>query len=79
VTHGLERRLGLIDQDLIDRIELDAADSHEVLARHIATLARRALQAVPGQDADRMAGQLRLADRIADAIAVEGSARQRSR
>jgi hypothetical protein len=34
---------------------LDPADAHKALTRHIAALARRALHAVPGQGAQRLA------------------------
>jgi superfamily II DNA or RNA helicase/HKD family nuclease len=70
VTVGLEERLARVDADLVQRARLDPADAHEVLARHITSLVRRALQAVPGQDADRVARQVELTNQIAAAIAM---------
>ncbi|MEV6341865.1 DUF3427 domain-containing protein [Actinoplanes sp. NPDC051851] len=69
VTRRLASHLNGIDADLIARDTLDPADSHEVLARHIADLARRALKAVSGDGPDRLANQLSLTNRIATAIA----------
>ncbi|MEU7907896.1 DUF3427 domain-containing protein [Actinoplanes sp. NPDC049118] len=68
ITHGIERRLTLVDRDLVDRIGLDPVDSHEVLARHITAIAERALRAVPGQGPARLAAQLDLANHITAAI-----------
>jgi hypothetical protein len=68
VTKGLERQLLRVDQDLVETMALDPADSHEVLSRHIATLAERAFKAVPGQGASRLEAQLRLANAIAETI-----------
>ena len=70
VTRGLAARIAAVDQDLVQRVGLDPADAHEVLARHIAGLARRALRAVPGQDADRLARQVEMTNHIAEAIAA---------
>ncbi len=70
VTKGLERQLLRIDQDLIATMPLDPADSHEVLSRHIGVIAERALKAVPGQGANRLAAQLRLANAIAETIST---------
>jgi superfamily II DNA or RNA helicase/HKD family nuclease len=69
VTEGLGRRLALVDDELIQRIALDPADSHEILSRHIAALARRALQGVSGQGSERIARQVELVNGIANAIA----------
>jgi superfamily II DNA or RNA helicase len=70
MTRALDRALGRIDRDLVGSENLDPADSHDVLARHIATIATRALKAVPGQGAARLEAQLSLANRIVDAIAA---------
>jgi superfamily II DNA or RNA helicase/HKD family nuclease len=69
VTLGLARRLRLVEPDLVERVALDPADSHESLSRHITALARRALRAVPGQGTDKVQGQVALANHIATAIA----------
>jgi hypothetical protein len=61
VTRGLQQRLARLDPDLVERMALDRADAHEVLTRHIAALARRALHAVPGQGAQRLARQVEVA------------------
>ena len=68
VTLGLARRLQQLDSDLVERVDLDDADSHEVLSRHIAVLARRALRAVPGQGIGKLEGQVALTNHIAAAI-----------
>ncbi|MGN9779311.1 DUF3427 domain-containing protein [Micromonospora sp. H33] len=69
ITRDVAERLQHVDPALIQREKLDPADAHETIARHIATLARRALHAVPGGD-DKLARQVELANRIADAIAT---------
>lgn len=57
------------DRELIDRRSLNAADSHETLARHLAALTRRALRAVRGEsDAVRLARQVEIVNRLADLI-----------
>lgn len=71
VTHGLAGRLAEVDSELVLRRDLDPGDSHEMLTRHIAGLTRRALQAVGGDGPQRVERQVRLANRIADAIAAE--------
>jgi hypothetical protein len=55
VTRGLERQLLRHDHDLVQRVDLDPADSHVVLSRHISALTHRALRAVPGQGAGDIA------------------------
>nr|MDT0656846.1 DUF3427 domain-containing protein [Micromonospora sp. DSM 115978] len=71
ITQGLADRLRLVDDDLVQRHILDPADADELLARHIAVLARRALRAVPGSsDGERLAAQVAVANRIADSIAA---------
>ncbi|MEV1286913.1 hypothetical protein [Micromonospora sp. NPDC049679] len=62
ITEGLEKQLSGIDPDLVHRAGLDPTDAHELMARHITALARRALRAVPGSDAQRLAGQVELAN-----------------
>ena len=68
VTNELQRRLAELDAALVDRGPLDVGDAHEVLAYHLATLARRALRSVPGDDAEALARQVALANQIAEAI-----------
>ena len=69
ITGEIADRLQHLDPGLVQREKLDDADAHEVLARHIATLAHRALQAVPGSGDDRVTAQVHLANRIAEYIA----------
>ncbi len=72
--HLITREVGthlrsLPDRGLIDRRSLDIADSHETLARHLAALARRALRSVRGEsDAERLAQQVEIVNRIADLL-----------
>ncbi|MEO3770125.1 DUF3427 domain-containing protein [Micromonospora sp. B9E7] len=68
ITRELADRLQHIDPALVQHHKLDPADAHTTLARHLATLAARALQSVPGGD-DKLHHQVELANRIADAIA----------
>jgi superfamily II DNA or RNA helicase len=68
VTQELERRLTAVDADLVNRGQIDGADAHEVLTRHLALLSRRALQAVGGSDSDGLKRQVQLANSIAMAI-----------
>lgn len=70
ITRGLQRQIERLDPDLVQRVGLDPADSHEVLSRHLARLTHRALRAVPGQGVDRLANQVALANHVADAIAA---------
>jgi superfamily II DNA or RNA helicase/HKD family nuclease len=71
ITTDVARQLQCLDPHLIERAALDPADAHEMLARHIAALARRALRAVPGSpDPDRVARQVELANQIAEGIAA---------
>ncbi|MEV4545071.1 DUF3427 domain-containing protein [Micromonospora echinaurantiaca] len=69
ITRDLADRLQRVDPALIQRDKLDPADAPDTLARHLATLARRALHALPGGD-DKLTRQVDLANRIADAIAT---------
>ena len=52
ITAGLARQLREIAADLVDRSRLDPADADVVLARHLGTLARRALRSVPEHSRD---------------------------
>ncbi|MEU4643013.1 DUF3427 domain-containing protein [Micromonospora sp. NPDC023814] len=70
ITRELADRLQHVDALLVQRDKLDPADAPDALARHIAALAHRALHALPGGD-DKLARQVDLANRIADAIAAE--------
>jgi superfamily II DNA or RNA helicase/HKD family nuclease len=69
VTEHLATQLAEIEPDLVKRVDLDATDAHEVLARHIAALTRRALRSVRGNDRTRLADQIALVNRIAATIA----------
>ncbi|WP_327587896.1 DUF3427 domain-containing protein [Nonomuraea sp. NBC_00507] len=72
--HLITREMGALlrtvsDHELIDRRSLNAADSHETLARHLAALTRRALRAVRGEsDVLRLARQVEIVNRVADLI-----------
>src|SRR5262249_39919177 len=60
--------LAALDAALVDRGVLDAADAHEILARHLAALASRALGSVRGDEATALARQVALTNQIAKAI-----------
>ncbi|MFD6771246.1 DUF3427 domain-containing protein, partial [Micromonospora chalcea] len=68
ITEKLATQLRHIDNALVRDEKLDPADAHELLARHIAGLARRALLGVGGGD-NKLARQVDLANRIAAHIA----------
>src|SRR4051812_32843781 len=68
ITNELQIRLAQLDPALVDRDPLDPADAYEVLARHLEMLTRRALRSIAGDDAEALADQVALANRIADAI-----------
>ncbi|MCG5434934.1 DUF3427 domain-containing protein [Micromonospora foliorum] len=69
ITRELATRLQHVDPALIQHHKLDPADAHKTLARHIATLAARALHSVPSGD-DKLHHQIAMANRIAEAIAT---------
>ncbi len=69
VTEELNRLLRGLAADLVSREPLDPADSHEVLARHLAALVTRALRSVPAGSDKPLLAQVRLANRIREAIA----------
>lgn len=69
ITHQFAELLQHLDPALVQHDKLDPADAHNLLARHIAALARRALLAVPGGD-DKLARQVEVANRIAESIAL---------
>ena len=68
VTRGLEGRLSLIPGERVKREGLDPADAHEVLARHLSILVRRALRSAGGTDAASIERQVHLANEIARAV-----------
>ncbi|MFI6758978.1 DUF3427 domain-containing protein [Micromonospora sp. NPDC050417] len=68
ITGELAQQLRLIGPELVERTELDPAEAHGVLARHIAALTSRALRAVPGSDKESLARQVAIANQIAEAI-----------
>src|SRR5688572_14834794 len=66
VTNDLHDRLQAVDSALVERESLESTDAHELLVRHIADLARRAIRSVAEYDLD---GRVELANKIAAAIA----------
>lgn len=68
VTSGLDERLRLLDPASVERGPLDPAEAHEVIARHLGSLARRALRSVGGDDATSVRHQVDLANQIAAVI-----------
>jgi superfamily II DNA or RNA helicase len=70
VTRELAQRLHALDAELIDRASLDATDAHELLARHVEQLMRRALRAIGSDDPDGTIRQVELTNQIAQAIAA---------
>jgi superfamily II DNA or RNA helicase len=68
VTAEWDRRLSALEPELVDREGLDPADAHEMLARHLGVLTRRALRSLSGDGAEGVARQVELANRIAEAI-----------
>lgn len=69
ITYGLAGQLDGIGSELVERTDLDPADAHEVLGRHIAALTTRALRAVSGSDRESLARQVAIANQIAETIA----------
>lgn len=70
MTEQLHRRLQALDPTLLSRESLDPGDAHEILARHIGRLARRALAAARGDDTAALVRQVELANQMARAIAA---------
>ena len=68
VTNELQLRIAELDGALVDRTVLDPVDAHEILTRHLATLTRRAIASVSGDDAATLARKVTLANQIAQAI-----------
>ncbi len=68
VTAGLEQHLRALDPAMVVRGPLDPADAHDVIARHLAFLARRALRSIGGDDAASVVRQVALANQIAELI-----------
>lgn len=58
----------MLEGKAASREPLDPADAHDVLARHVANLARRALRSIAGEDRAGVQAQVDLANRIARAI-----------
>lgn len=69
ITQQVAGQLRHLDAARIQHEQLDPGDAHDVLARHISALVRRALLAVPGGD-DRVERQVELANRVAASIAA---------
>jgi superfamily II DNA or RNA helicase len=70
VTRRLAQRLHALDAELIDRAALDATDAHELLARHVEQLMRRALRAIGSDDPKATVRQVAMTNQIAEAIAT---------
>ena len=70
VTRRLAQRLHALDAELIDRAALDSTDAHELFARHVEQLMRRALRAIGSDDPKATARQVELTNEIAQAIAT---------
>jgi hypothetical protein len=68
VTNELQRRLEELDAALVDRTVLHPVDAHEILSRHLATIIRRALGSIPGDNPAALGRKVALADQIAEAI-----------
>ncbi|MFC5749521.1 DUF3427 domain-containing protein [Actinomadura rugatobispora] len=70
VTAALQRRLQVLDDDLVHRTGLDAVDSEEMLVRHVSHQIRRALRiAAESTDPDKaLARQAVVANAISEAI-----------
>lgn len=71
ITRELDEELQLLEPELLRRTNLDAAEAHDVLTRHVAALTRRALRALANRHDQRetLAREIALANRIAAAIA----------
>ena len=70
VTEAVERGLGMLDPTTIVRAPLDPGDAHEMLARHLSVLARRALRTTGGDSAEAVIRQVQLTNEIAQAISA---------
>jgi superfamily II DNA or RNA helicase len=70
VTRRLAQQLHTLDAELIDRAALDSTDAHELLARHVEQLMRRALRAIGSDYPNGTARQVELTNQIAQAIAA---------
>ncbi|MGY0004019.1 DUF3427 domain-containing protein [Micromonospora sp. I033] len=68
ITQRLAHQLAQVDAALVQQELLDPDDAHDILARHISDLARRALRAVGGDD--KVTRQVEMANRIAASIAA---------
>ncbi|GIJ30132.1 hypothetical protein Vqi01_52940 [Micromonospora qiuiae] len=67
-TGRLTNTLQHVDPNVVQEAKFESAEAHNLLARHIAALARRALLAAP-DGTDRLIRQVELANRIAEGIA----------
>ena len=70
VTAELEARLRAVAPELISNSPLDPADAHDVLARYVGQVARRALRSAAGDDSSALIGQIRMANKIIEALAA---------
>jgi superfamily II DNA or RNA helicase/HKD family nuclease len=68
VTGRLSDQLSILPTKLVQLGVLDPTDAHEVLTRHIAQLASRALRASSGSDEAAISRQVALTNRIVQAI-----------
>lgn len=69
ITEELGRLLGRLDPQLVLSGALDPADSHEVLARHLADLLRDALRGISDGSTESLLLQARFANRVTEAVA----------
>ncbi|MFC6015214.1 DUF3427 domain-containing protein [Plantactinospora solaniradicis] len=69
ITNKIAGQLKHLNPELVERVSLDPADAHTLLTRHIAGLADLALRSVGGSNNERLAGQIDMANRIAESIA----------
>jgi superfamily II DNA or RNA helicase len=68
LTCGLETILSTTDAELVRLGDLDPAEAHEVLARHIGQLAHRALRQAGGDSSATVTRQVQLANEMIKAI-----------
>lgn len=73
LTEVLTRRLEGIDANLMSVEDLDPADAHEALTRHIASVVRHALLRIGGDNRAAVDRQVDLANDVINAIAVLSS------
>ena len=73
ITDGLNDQLRSLDRKAISREPIDPAEAHEILARYIGELARRALRSAAGDHRAAVEAQVAIANRITHAILAVSS------